>query len=63
LGAFDSSNHDILPSKFNFYGITDKACEQIKPYLRERYQRVEIKNKNFNHKTYSYWGAIKYGVP
>jgi hypothetical protein len=26
------------------------------------YQRVEIKNKNFSHKTFSDWRYLKYGV-
>jgi len=63
LGAFDCSNHDILLSKFNFCGITDKAYEQIKSYIRYSYQQVEIKDKKFSHKAYSDWRVIKYGVP
>jgi hypothetical protein len=33
------------------------------PYLGNRYQKVEIQNKNVNHKTLSHWGVIKHGVP
>jgi hypothetical protein len=43
--AFNCDNHDILLSKLNYYGITDKAYELIQSYLRNRYQRVEIKIK------------------
>jgi hypothetical protein len=49
--------------KLNFYGITDKANEWIKSYLKNRYQRVEIKNKNSSPNAFSNWGIIKHGVP
>jgi hypothetical protein len=61
--AFDCVNHNILLYKLNFYGITGKANEWLKSYLRDRYQRVKIKNKNFSHNTDSNWGVIKHGVP
>jgi hypothetical protein len=61
--AFDSIKHDILLFKLNFYSINGKANKWIKSYLMDRYQRVEIKNKNFSHHTASNWDKIKYGVP
>jgi hypothetical protein len=61
--AFQCVNHDILLSKLNVYGITGKANDWIKSYLRDRYQRVEIQNKNSNHNSFSNWGVIKHGVP
>jgi len=60
--AIDCFIHDILLSKLNFYEITGNACEWIKSNLRNGYQRVEIKNKNFSHKTFSDWGYLKHGV-
>jgi hypothetical protein len=53
---------DILLSKLNFYEITGNAYEWIKSCLRNGYQRVEIKNKNFGHKTFSDWGYLKHSV-
>jgi hypothetical protein len=56
-------HHYILLSRLNFYRITGKAYEWMKSYLRNRFQRVEIVNKNFNHNTFLDWGVIKHGVP
>jgi hypothetical protein len=52
--AFDCVTHDILLSKLNLVGIKGKANEWIKSYLRNRYQGVEIKNKNLNHNKFSH---------
>jgi hypothetical protein len=38
-------NHDILLSKVEIYGITDKEKELYQSYLKGRYQRVSIYNK------------------
>jgi hypothetical protein len=35
----------------------------MKSYLKNTYQRVEIKNKNFSPNAFSNWGVIKHGVP
>jgi hypothetical protein len=56
-------NHDVLPSKLNFYGKTGNAYEWIKLCFSNRFQRVEIKNENPIHITFWDRGAIKYGVP
>ena len=61
--AFTCVNHEILPSKLNCYGITGKVYEWIKSYLRNRYQRVEMKNKNINCSAFLDWGFRKHGVP
>jgi hypothetical protein len=60
--TFDYVNHNILPSKLEFYGITGRANNLIKSYLNNRYQRVLIKNiysKNY----FSEWEKVKQGVP
>jgi hypothetical protein len=60
--SFDCVNHTILLSKLEFYGITGSACNLIKSYLNDRYQRVIIKNTN--SKTYLFeWEKVKLGVP
>jgi hypothetical protein len=61
--AFDCVNHDILLSKINFCGIIGEANEWIRSHLSDGYQRVDIKNKNLNHNTFSTFGVIKHGVP
>ena len=60
--AFDYVNHNILLSKLEFYGITDKANNLIKSYLNDRYQRVVIKN-SYSKNCLSDWRKVKQGVP
>jgi len=50
--AFDSTNHDILISKLNFYGAEGKTLLWFKLYLSNRYQRV-ILNNNVNCQNFS----------
>jgi hypothetical protein len=59
--AFDCVNHDILLSKMEFYGILGKANNLIKPYLQDRYQRVQIQIDSINY--CSKWELITDGVP
>jgi len=59
--AFDYVNHNILPSKLEFYGITGRANNLIKSYLNDRYQRVLIKNK-YSKNYFSEWEKVKQGV-
>ena len=61
--VFDCVNHYILLSKLNFYKINGKANKWMKSHLRDRYQRLKIKNKNVNHNTVLNWEVIKHGVP
>ena len=46
--AFDCVTHDILLSKLNYYGISGKANKLLKSYIKNRYQRVVIKDKFSN---------------
>jgi hypothetical protein len=46
-----------------FYGFRGKTNALLRSYLRDRYQRVLIKNSSFNTTTFSEWGKIKHGVP
>ena len=41
-------NHDILLSILNYYGISGKANKLLKSYIKNRYQRVVIKDKFSN---------------
>jgi hypothetical protein len=35
----------------------------VTTYLRNRYQRVEIKNKNISPNAFSNWGVTKHSIP
>ena len=61
--AFDSVNHDILLSKWEFYGFRGKTDALLRSYLSDRYQRVIVNNIFSNITTFSEWGKIKHGVP
>ena len=58
--AFDCVNHDILLSKVEFYGILGNANKLIKSYLKDRYQRVLLKNNSFKY--FSKWQSVKHRV-
>jgi hypothetical protein len=60
--AFDCVSHEILLSKLEFYGIKGIFGTLIKSYLKDRYQRVTIKD-TANNPTFSDWKPIKHGVP
>jgi hypothetical protein len=56
------TNHRILLSKLQQYGILGRFKALIKSYLTERYQRVVIHNST-NNSSYSDWELVKHGVP
>jgi len=59
--AFDCVNYRILLSKLEYYGIRGTFRALIDSYLKERDQRVVIKDKTDIH--YSNWELVKHGVP
>jgi len=61
--AFYCVDNNILLSKLKFYGIVGKFYVLIKSYLKERYQRVLIDNRNTDNSSSSRWEAVKHGVP
>jgi len=60
--AFDCVNHTILLSKLEYYGIMGNAYNLMKSYLKDRYQRVPIKNTNSKN-YFSECEKAKSGVP
>ena len=60
--AFDCVDHDILLAKLKFYGISSKSNKLIESYLKDRFQRVVLKDE-FNNKITSEWKRVNYGVP
>jgi len=54
-------DHDILLGKLEYYGIKGNALNQIKSYLKDRYQRIVIRNKSITF--YSGWNKVTRGVP
>jgi hypothetical protein len=60
--AFDCVDYDILLGKLEFYGIKESANNMIKSYLKDRYQRVVIRNKSSNT-YYSGWNKVIREVP
>ena len=60
--AFDCVNHNILLVKLEFYGITGIENKLFKSYLKNRFQRVIIRD-NKHIKSTSTWKIMEHGVP
>ena len=60
--AFDSVDHEILLSKLEFYGISGVAIKLMRSYIKNRYQRVVIRD-NLHNKVTSKWVSVDCGVP
>jgi hypothetical protein len=61
--AFDCTNHKILLSKLEFYGVKGKEKLWFESYFSNRYQRVSITNNALNRNHLSKWQEIQHGVP
>jgi hypothetical protein len=61
--AFGCVNHDILLSKFKFYGISDKDLQLYQSYLGNRYYRTAIYNDSEDTDKVSEWAKVRHGVP
>ena len=60
--AFDCVNHNILLTKLKFYGISGRENKLFESYIKDRYQRVLIKDK-FSKTLTSEWEPVRHGVP
>jgi hypothetical protein len=60
--TFDCINHDILLSKFKFYGINDRDLQLYQSYLGNRYSRTAMYNDIENSNIVSYWARVRHGV-
>ena len=60
--AFDCVDHEILLSKLEFYGVTGVALKLMRTYIKNRYQRVVIRD-NLHNKVSSQWVSVDHGVP
>jgi hypothetical protein len=61
--AFDCVNHDILLQKMELYGISGINKNLYSQYLKNRYQRVIIKDASLQNTYRSNWSKIQHGVP
>jgi len=59
--AFDCTNHNILLTKLEFYGMTGITYKVLKSYLKGRYQRVVL--NSYSCSSCSNWGEITHCVP
>ena len=60
---FLQSDHSILFSKLNFYGINGKDCALYQSYMDKRYFRSAMINDSGNSNKVSSWAKFWHGVP
>jgi hypothetical protein len=60
--AFTCVNHDILLPKLEFYGVAGKFNTLFTSYLKDRYQKMVIDNRETHNSTSSGWEIVKHGV-
>jgi hypothetical protein len=61
--AFSCVNHNILLHKLEIYGITGTSKNLYYQYLRDKYQRVNLKDNSTHYNLVSNWSKIQHGVP
>jgi hypothetical protein len=61
--AFDFVNHNILLHKMEIYGITGIPKKLFTHYLKDRYQRVSLKDNAILPNVESKWSKTLDGVP
>jgi hypothetical protein len=61
--AFDCVNHDILINKLEVYGLSGTSKKLFTQYLKDRYQRVIMKDTSSHNVLISKWSKILHGVP
>jgi hypothetical protein len=61
--AVDCINHEMLLTKFHYFGIKGSTANLLKSYLKDRKQKIQIKSSYTTQSTYSNWGTIKHGIP
>jgi hypothetical protein len=60
--AFDRVNHNILLRKLEIYGIAGTSKNLYFQYLKDKYQRVSLKNNSPSLNIVSNWSKIQQGV-
>jgi hypothetical protein len=61
--ALDCVSHNILSCKLEIYGITGVAKNLYSQHLKDRYQRVTLRDNLTLHNIVSNWSQIQQGVP
>jgi hypothetical protein len=61
--AFDCVNHNILLNELEIYGITSVTKKLYSHYLKNRHQRVSLKDSSTPLNITSNWSKTQHGVP